>query len=345
MNEEEILRKLDKLEQLSETDALDLLVDLLEQGTPFAREIAFEKLKKLRVSRASRKIAQLLRADDAYLRNAATLLLADLWDLSRDVLRELVQDKDKDVRKLALDALHYVADDPLVIDIIAEALRDEDINNVIAAVEYIGDLGGEKYKGQILDLFLQSKDEFLTCACLNTLANIGDEECARKIVNSFQNIEEIDDTVFISLLRLMKSFPQIIDINKMIKISLNKWKIALKEVLDLLSVYIAEDLIVDEQQKATVGEFLKRLTLSEIPSANKYEAVMLLSKLDPVFTRKELVNYLYSDDPMIQIAAVELIGQMNLKEFTEDIEKIASESEDEDLKLAAIYTLNQLRGE
>lgn len=343
MSNDEMVQKLEQL-NLEEPASLDLLINFLEHGEPLLREVAFDRLKQAKVPTAPTKISQLFRSEDAYVRNAAVLIMACLWDLSKDELTKLLHDSDEDVRKLALDSLHLVVGDPSVVDLIAEGLKDPDINNLIATIEYITDLGGSSYAGQIADILIHSEDEFLSSVCLRALSEIGDEESIKKVLNFFP-IDQLNDVLLLPYLRLLARFPEVVNFDLLIDVAQNKWQVALKEILDVFRSMIDTNAVLNDEQRVKMINFLKVVLWEKIPSANKYEIVMLLSKLKDESILKELVNYLYHTDPMIRIAAIEIIGQLRLDEYIEDLEKIYATTQDEDLKLAIQLVLFDLKGE
>lgn len=220
MSCDEMVQKLEQL-NLEEPASLDLLINFLEHGESLLREAAFDRLKQARVPTAPAKIAQLFKSEDAYVRNATALIIAHLWDLSKDELVKLLHDSDEDVRKLALDSLHLVVGDPPVVNLIAEGLEDPDINNLIATIEYISYLGGSTYAGRIAEILIHSEDEFLSAVCFRALSEIGDEESIKKVL-SFFPIDQLDDVLLLPYLRLLARFPEVINFNFVMDVARNK---------------------------------------------------------------------------------------------------------------------------
>ena len=344
MNEEEILKMIDKTDVAEDPSSVDFLIDLLQHGEPLFREMAIDKLKKAKIPDVPSKIAKLFKSPNACVRNSATVIMAGLWDLSRDELTKLLQDEDREVRKLALDSLHYVTNDPSVVDMIAKVLDDSDINNQITAIEYIGELGGIKYKDKIEKIFLSSENEFLSTVCLRVLAEIGDKQSVEKIAKIFRDFDQIGDIILLSYMRLIARFPEVVDFDLLMRIARQKWKIALKEIIDVLSSILNISIKIDEDQRNNVSSFLRQLLVYDIPSTNKYEILILLSKLEQQKITKEIINYLYHPDQMVQIAAVEIIEHLHLKDYEDDLRKISSTTQNEDLKTVIDFVLGQLKG-
>lgn len=345
INDKDIEKNLGEAEKNLVEKNIDFLIDLLKNGSRLHKEIAVRQLKSLRTKETAQKVAELFREHDAYLNNTAVTIMAELWDSSREILIELLKDSDKDVRKLALDSLNLVKGDNTVVDIIATALKDENINNVISAVEYIGEHGGKKYAWDVYNIFEKSDNEFLTVTCLKTLSEIADEEIARKIFNRFMNSnsKKIYDITLISYLRLFYNFPQVIDVNSFIQILKEEKDIALKEIIDVLISYIENGFSFTKKQKKEIVNELEEILRTDISSNSKYEILLILSEIAPEKIKKDIVNYLYSEEDMEQLAAIEIINKLGLKELIYDIEKIASQTKNEDVKLAAMFTIEELK--
>jgi len=335
MQNDERLRKLTEIERVSSPEDVDVLIEALKSDDVLIREAAFDKLKQFKFPQVPVKVAKLFKDSEAYVRNAAVLLMAEMWDLSKEELTKLLHDPDKDVRKLALDSLHYVVGDPSVEDLFAFGLDDVDVNNVIAAVEYLGELQSKKYTDRILKLLAEGDNEFLLATCIRALSKMADERIAERVVQLFPELERIDDITLMAYLRFLASFPRTLkNLNTLIDLAEKKWDIALKEFLDLFAA-ILDTTELSAEQKDRMFEFLRRIFASDIPSPNKYEVLLLMARLNPDHVKREIVNYLYSNDPMIQLAAVELIDQFSWVDYLDDLKHICASAEDEDLRAAA----------
>ena len=72
----------------------------------------------------------LLSREDAFIRNAGMEILSMQGEIATEFMRKLLGDTDKDIRKFALDILFQLKS-PNTTALIAEALSDLDINNLI----------------------------------------------------------------------------------------------------------------------------------------------------------------------------------------------------------------------
>ncbi|AEG14609.1 HEAT repeat domain-containing protein [Desulfofundulus sp. TPOSR] len=85
--------------------------------------------------------AELLRSEDAYVRNAAVEIMRLLQRTSLGVARKLLRDPDPDVRLFAVNVLGELKVKEAVELLRRVVEEDENINVVAAAVEYVGEMG------------------------------------------------------------------------------------------------------------------------------------------------------------------------------------------------------------
>ncbi|MGE0033528.1 MAG: hypothetical protein AB7S45_06575 [Pseudothermotoga sp.] len=136
-------------------------------------------------------------------------------------------------------------------------------------------------------------------------------------------------------LRFLASFPRVLkNLDLLIDLAEKKCDIMLKEFLDLFAAILDENVELSAEEKGRMFQFLQRIFASEIPSPNKYEVILLMARLNPDYVKKEIVNYLYSNDPMIQLAATELIDQFSWMDYMDDLKRICASAGDEDLRAA-----------
>jgi HEAT repeat protein len=131
------------LSQIWKSGPLEPVVELLKDGDPFVRAEAIEVLVR--------------RADDA-----------------AGPLAAIMAGDDKDLRKFAVEILSRASQgvpDPMY----REALGDADMNVVISTVEYIGEGRRISLVGAVADLAVHHSHPMVVCACLETLALIGNE--------------------------------------------------------------------------------------------------------------------------------------------------------------------------
>ncbi|WP_422443652.1 HEAT repeat domain-containing protein [Thermoanaerobacterium sp. DL9XJH110] len=130
---------------------VEALVGQLEVETSRAvQEAIISSLIKIRDRCVAESVAELLKSEDAYIRNAGVEILALIGDSALDVLEKMIKHPDKDVRQQAVVALgegRLKAAPALLKRVIEE---DEDENVVAAAIEYLGEIGCGKEDGEAI---------------------------------------------------------------------------------------------------------------------------------------------------------------------------------------------------
>lgn len=181
--------------------------DILEVFTEssisiFLKEKIIEVLEELLDQNTVYSVLPLLVNPDPYIRNAAMKLLRENQNLIFDYLKELIKDQDRNIRKYTLDALfNYRFKESAKV--IREALNDSDINNVIAACEYLGKLKDYESKELLENLFEKSDNPMLIHTIIEALAEIGDESSVQKVYKKIKS--DSSDIIKYSFLKLVKN--------------------------------------------------------------------------------------------------------------------------------------------
>lgn len=123
-------------------DVVEYLVKrLVEEESRLVQEAIVSTLIAIGTEAVVRRCAELLRSEDAYLRNSAIEVLQSLHHTSLEVVRVLLQDPDPDVRLFAVNVLGELKAKEAVELLCRVVEEDENINAVAAAVEYLGEMG------------------------------------------------------------------------------------------------------------------------------------------------------------------------------------------------------------
>ncbi|MEA2049219.1 MAG: HEAT repeat domain-containing protein [Campylobacterota bacterium] len=102
-------------------------------------------------------IFKLLQSNNAYLRNKAITFLQDYGEDAKQFIQNLLDSPDRDIRIFAVNILGDVKYEDSR-DMLIELIEDEnDINVLMAAVDYLGEIGEIKD----IDLLEDIKDKFL----------------------------------------------------------------------------------------------------------------------------------------------------------------------------------------
>jgi HEAT repeat protein len=167
-----------------------LLVRLQREFSPVVRDAIGQALIRLDADEAIEGAVRLFESDDAQLRNLGVDVLRHKGDRSIPFLRKAMRDGDRDMRKFVLDVLSGIQARGTA-DIYAAALSDEDPNVVITAVENIGKLRATEFRRQLEDLLESDGHPMLIAACLEALAEIGNESSLPTVLRRFPELTEL----------------------------------------------------------------------------------------------------------------------------------------------------------
>jgi HEAT repeat protein len=150
-----------------------LMQRLAAEPSRKVRETIFLALERIDSPEVLIRVAALLDSDDAFLRNQSVGLLQRKGAAALPVLLARMHDTDPDVRKFVLEAAAGISS-PDVEPIYEAALRDQDVNVLIAALEYLGAQRKSRFKPVVEEIFLKATEPMLVCAAFATLLQIGD---------------------------------------------------------------------------------------------------------------------------------------------------------------------------
>jgi len=152
---------------------LPLMERLAVEPSRKVRETIFAALERIDLPEVRIQMAALLDSDDAFLRNQAVGVLQRQGAESVLVLLARMNDADPDVRKFVLDAAAGISS-TAVDPIFEAALRDADVNVLIAALEHLGEQRKSRFKCAVEEIFLKATEPMLVCAAFAALLQIGD---------------------------------------------------------------------------------------------------------------------------------------------------------------------------
>ena len=107
---------------------------------------------------------EMLKSDDAYLRNQAITFLQTYGEDAKDFLRTLLDNDDKDIRIFAINILGDVRYDDSIemlryLLIKETAELSPDVNVIMTAIDYLGEIGSEEDVGLLGAIQEQFNDE------------------------------------------------------------------------------------------------------------------------------------------------------------------------------------------
>lgn len=318
-----------------------ILVDRLGlEESRFVREVIVNCLKGLRGREIVERIIPLLSSEDAFIRNSSIEILSLQGEIATEFMRKLLGDPDKDIRKFALDILFQLKSLDTA-ELIAEALNDPDINNLITSVEYLGHLEDINYTPRVNELFMRSDNILLRCTCLETLAFIGDEEsmrCVNKMYPSYDNISILEQYSFLKFVARKGS-----DIHLRLIISLiaEKGKVMHKEIINAV-----EGILKRHPRKLLPPDLLNALSYylqTDISDINKYELLILMGHYQNPEIYKILLEHVGNKQTLIRMGAVEGLGLYGNNEALPVLLAMKEKEGDEDLLETIDKSIDQLR--
>ncbi|MDD2620702.1 MAG: HEAT repeat domain-containing protein [Syntrophomonadaceae bacterium] len=321
-------------------EAIDLLVKQLElEKSQFVREVIIRNLKTLPGNELVEKIIPLLRSDDAYIRNAIIDIISEQDKEAISLLRPLLKDSNKDIRKFTLDIL-FLLNSPFSKNLIAEALGDSDINMVITAVEYLGRIEASGVAPQINDLFAKSKNILLRCTCLETMALIGDDESLIIVSELYADPDGIADLEMYSYLKFLAKRGNAQHLPWVLSLIKSKGRLMAKELINTI-----EGIMERTKQDNLPAEMVPALSeyiASNINAINKYELLLFLGQFRNPEILQVLLDYSSSPEKLICLGAVEAVGLYGAKEALQTLKNLIKQIEDDEILEAIDKSINQL---
>lgn len=180
-----------------------LAAGLKMEASQVVRDALLFALKRLDCSAAYPLIFDLFRSEDAYLRNAAVSIFGAGGDDAVAFLASRLDEADREVRKLILDALMEIGLPDARLAIRA-GLHDTAPNVRITAVEYLGRLRDAVSVGEMLALFRTDPEPMLRTTIIEALSSIGDVSAIKTVVSLLMPEEGVNDLNGIYLPQLMK---------------------------------------------------------------------------------------------------------------------------------------------
>jgi len=182
-----------------------LLAQLREESSRAVKEAILREVSGIRLAGTDAAIVELLRDEDPFVRAEAAAMLQHRAGHQVESLNSLVcllREGDKDLRKFAIEILGQATiamPDPFY----AEALKDEDINVVICAIERIGAARRTALAGAVLAIALEHGNPMILCACLDALALIGGPETLDSLRRKFPDAIEVPNMFLPPFLKLL----------------------------------------------------------------------------------------------------------------------------------------------
>jgi HEAT repeat protein len=177
-------------EGLAEGDerAIYPLIEALRDDNFGVQDAAMHSLMKIKGECTVYMVLPLLR-ENSFLRNTALIILKEMGRIAVPLLYVLLNDKDDDVRKFALDLIHDIGYCSYPEKLVEMLTGDPNANVRAAASKTLGKL---QYKKAIPQLIRALNDEEWVCfSALESLTEIKDESAVENIISLLESPSEI----------------------------------------------------------------------------------------------------------------------------------------------------------
>lgn len=340
---EERIKVIDKIREQKSVASLDALIHhLQEEPDRSVKEKIVLVLNELLPKAGADCVGTMIRSDDPFTRNCAVEAMKKADDTVVPLLRQLSVDDDKDVRKFAIDAM-TTRDTPEIRAILRERLSDSDPNVVYTAVEYLGFLKDVESISAIERIAVNAADNpMLFCSCLEALANIGKPVHNMDLIAFFKKIGE-NPLFRYSILKYMGSCAsyEIVE-SYILDLQEKESEAFAKEIIDTMEAICLRE--PDVVIRPKLKEVLKRLLFSVETGENRYELAKLLAdNIDVEETRASARLDLRSSDPMVVLAAIEILSQYGQESDIIAMEKLAEKTDSDEILEAIGDSVEKIR--
>jgi len=324
----------------TDESAAALVERLQVEESRFVREVIVNALKSMDTPGLIVPVTSLLYSDDAFARNAAIDILANQQDKSLDVLHPLLADPNKDVRKFVIDIAFRIGT-PGAKALLAQALKDPEVNNVMTAVEYLGRLEACEYAGLINELLETSQNLLLRCTCLETLARIGDEASREVVARLYPDYRFVSELEQFSYLRFIAGRGTGEHLPLLLSLVREKGNLMAKEIINAL-----EGILKRERYEELPSDLLSEIASflgSPINDINRYELLVLLGEYKNPELYALFLQYLNPDNRLACLGAVEGLGLYGNPEAIPYLAALKKSTSDEELLEAIERSIELLR--
>lgn len=331
--------------------AEDIAYDGLAEGIPalvermimedsrFVREVIVNSLKIMEQSQVIPSVIPLLRSDDAFIRNSAVDILSARGDEALSAIEKILNDKDKDVRKFALDVLLPLGTEKAG-ELIARGLDDTDMNNQMTAVEYLGQLEYKDASIKINRIMATTDNVLLRCTCMETLAAIGDNESVQCVARIYPDYDSISPLEQYSYLKFVAARGSEIHLSLIMELIEEKGGVMHKEIINALEGILRRR--KGEEIPADLLTSLDKYLDTDLNDVNKYELLVMLGsyKNEDIFPL--LVKHLTPARRLVCLGAIEALGIYGRREAGPYLSAVKSQIVDDEMLEAIDRSLEQL---
>lgn len=324
--------RLDRLQdyvESTDTDLIPVFVDLLEKERDRAVKERLLMILTELIPRSDYDIVdRMLRSPDPFIRNGVVEIIKKSQIPLIEFLSKLAEDPDKDVRKFVIDSLSTEKSEE-AITIIRRRLVDDDPNVVYTAVEYLGNFRDTEKVKEIEDfLFQENANLMLTCSSLEALSKIDISPRSADIISKYSKVDTNPMLLF-PLLRYLSTFGTVESLQFIEKLLDGTPEPYMKEIIDAIEGIMRVNELEDVPEH--IREKLEDIAKNTNNSVNQYEISRILSTAESEHTIEKVREMLNDENEMVQIWAVEQLGQMGDESDIERLEEIAEDTESDEM--------------
>lgn len=306
------------LSKQNNTKSLPVLISKLKnEKNRFNQEVLIEKISCFKSEQSASQIIPLLRSEDAYLRNAAIEILQNIGEKSVNVLREVLEDNDKNIRKFALDILKEIRTEESS-SLVLEALRDVDSNVLQTAVEVIGIHRYKKALSVLLSIFKTEKNIWVLDSLINAIGNF-QHECFTAIVEEkieAGNFDVLEKNILVnSFVRVLGKVGTLSDLEKVVNAYINEYKIGDETLIRCISDIINSNEIVSLSLRSL--EIIEGLFKEKLRYENEKDTIMFIkaaTKIQLSFYLKDVSGLIkrFQHMEFFEESLLEIVCQLNI---------------------------------
>jgi HEAT repeat protein len=356
-------------EELSGGDerAIYPLIKALRDDNFGVQDAAMRSLMEIKGEITAYMVLPLLR-ENSFLRNTALIIIKEIGKSAVPLLYTLLNDKDDDVRKFALDLIHDIQYCSYPEKLIELLTGDHNANVRASAAKTLGKLKYKKALPQLINALnddewvcfsalesltelkdlasvkhivklLESPSDATRFAAIESLGNIGSTDAANPLIDYLTKAEEFERKAVIKSLQQIGAVPSTEEVSETLLDMLinDEWE---EKIIAINGLKTLDDTRAIPYMIDLAGSFdLSDPDLEEKQHIIR-EAIQAFSRLEP------LVQSLQDDNLKFRgkAFAIEMAGDMKCKEAVPALIKL-SKSEYRDIRRSSINSLSNIEGD
>jgi HEAT repeat protein len=366
INDKDASRRRSAAEALSDGDerAIYPLIRALKDDNFGVQDAAMRSLMEIKGETTAYMVLPLLR-ENSYLRNTAIMIIREMGKIAVPLLYVLLNDRDDDVRKFALDLIHDIQYCGYPEKLVELLTGDQNANVRAAAAKTIGMLQYKKAIPQLIKALsdeewvcfsalealtyfkddsaidaimalLNNPDETIRCAAIEALGKIGSSKAVQHLTEHISRAEGFEKIAAIKSLVMIGCVPSLPGISEVLidMLKEDEWDDKLTAIKGLVDLK-AENAIYHMVDMA--GSF----DLSEPDSDDKLQSIK-----DAVhsFGCNDSLIALLNDDSVKyrgKVVVIEIVGDLRCKKSVPALIKLLK-SDFRDVRRTSIKSLGQI---